>query len=245
MLEKNIEWLKGDEKELLYHTSQFDKPKEHTKQVSNLLNEWGLIHPNIKILDLGCRTGANDYYFAKQYPEVYFHGIDINEEYIKIVNSKKLLNTSFSCGDLLNLSVKQFIYSGILCLQTISWMDHYKQPLQSMFDLLPDWIIITSLFYDGPVEAEIKITDYSRTMGAENYRKSFYNIYSLDNIELFANQNKFTLKIAKEFVFPFELSQPKTREMGTYTKKLIDGTIIQISGPLLMPWYTLLFEKSA
>jgi SAM-dependent methyltransferase len=243
MLEKNIEWLKGDDKELQYHTKQFDNPKEHTKKVSELLNEWGLIYPNIKILDLGCGTGANDYYFAKEYPKAYFHGIDINNKYIEIANLKKLSNTSFSCGDLLNLNMKPSLFSGILCLQTISRMDYFKKPMQSMFDLNPDWIIITSLFYDGPVDAEIKITDYSRTMGNENYRKSSYNIYSLDNIKLLADQNNYNLRIAKEFIFPFELKQPDNQEMGTYTKKLFDGKLIQISGPLLMPWYTLLFEK--
>lgn len=52
---KYIELLEGDEKVLLYHTQQYNKPNKYTKLLVYLTKKWRLIKPKNKILDLGCR----------------------------------------------------------------------------------------------------------------------------------------------------------------------------------------------
>ena len=112
-----------------------------------------------------------------------------------------------------------------------------------MFKLKPKWILITSLFYDGPVEAKIKIKDYSRQMGEKKYRQTYYNIYSLNEVKKISNRNGYDLTDYKPFILPFDIEKPEDKGRGTYTIKLHNGYRIQISGPLIMPWYTPLLKK--
>ena len=68
-------------------------------------------------------------------------------------------------------------YDGIMCLQTLSWISNYNRIVNAMIKLNPKWIMITSLFYDGPVDAKIIIKDYSRSMGKYNYRSSHISVH--------------------------------------------------------------------
>lgn len=241
---KNIEWLAGDEKELEYHTKQYENPKEYTKQINNYLAEWGLVTgDNIKILDAGCGAGANCNYFALNYSEAQFDGVDLNKKYIKIANKLRKENNKFYSGDLTDYKFAKK-YNGVLCLQTLSWMDGYKKVVKNFFKNKPEWILLTSLFYNGPVETKIKIKDYSRTMGHEKYRSSFYNIYSLDLLKKFVEKNNYKIERAVPFEIPFDLNKSNDQGMGTYTLKLEDGKRLQVSGPLLMPWHTILITKN-
>lgn len=241
---KNIEWLAGDEKELEYHTKQYENPKEYTKQVSNYLSEWNLVNGNnVKILDAGCGAGANCNYFAVNYPNVEFDGVDLNKKYVKIANKLKRENNKFYPGDLTNFKFVRK-YNGVLCLQTLSWMNDYKKVVKNFFKNKPDWILLTSLFYDGPVETIIKIKDYSRTMGDEKYRSSFYNIYSIDLLRKFVEKNNYKIEKIVHFEIPFDLYKNDDKGMGTHTIKLEDGKRLQVSGPLMMPWHTILITKN-
>ena len=187
--------------------------------------------------------GVVTHFFSKKFPETFFHGIDINPKYISIAESNKLPNTTFSVSDISNLRFNENYFHGIICLQTLSWMKNYKKPFLNMFKIYPKWILITSLFYNGPVEAEIVIKDYSRKMGNKEYRKSYYNIYSIDEVETYAKKFRYYLDKCEPFIFPYDLPKPVEKGMGTYTERLADTKRIQISEPLLMPWYTLLFKK--
>ena len=42
--------------------------------------------------------------------------------------------------------------------------------------------------------------------------------------------------IAEDFVIDVDLPVPESKQMGTYTLKDINGTRLQFSGPLFMPW---------
>ena len=84
MTNKNIEWLQGDSKELDYHTRQYEKPKVYTKLLINLFKKWALNESAKKIIDIGCGAGANVYFFAKSFPDIFFYGIDLNPNYISV-----------------------------------------------------------------------------------------------------------------------------------------------------------------
>lgn len=241
---KNSEWLSGDEKELNYHLNQYSVPKEYTKQIIQLLNKWKLIFPKEKILDLGCGAGANCYFFAKQYPLATFHGIDINPHYIELANNHKLRNVDYFVGDILNLGgFKKSKYTGILSIQTLSWMENYKESLSAMLSLKPKWVIVTSLFYDGPVDAKIRITDYSKFVENNKPRESFYNIYSLEKFNEYLKKLGYSIKKQEPFISPIDLPKQKDKGMGTYTELKANGVRMQVSGPLLMPWFTILIKE--
>lgn len=63
---KYIEWIEGDEKELLYHTKQYSNPKEYTKLLVDLSKKWEIIKPNDKIIDIGCGGGSSNKFFFKK-----------------------------------------------------------------------------------------------------------------------------------------------------------------------------------
>lgn len=130
----------------------------------------------------------------------------------------------------------------LFTLRPESWLSikDYKKTIKNIIKIRPDWILITSLFYNGPVDTKIQIKDYSRKMNNKNYRKSHYNIYSIQKFEnLFSGYY-----IDKCVPFEIDIDLKKNSDgMGTYTEKLESGKRIQISGPLMMPWYTILLKK--
>jgi ubiquinone/menaquinone biosynthesis C-methylase UbiE len=239
---KNIEWLEGDEEEIDYHLKQYEEPKSYTKYLINHIKEKKLISNGDFIIDLGCGCGANSFFFSKCFKHCNFLGIDINPRYIKIANKYKLGNLKYKVGNLFDIKLKKKI-KGILSIQTLSWLNDYKKALSSMFELKPEWILITSLFYDGPVTAKIIINDFSRTMGKLKYRKTYYNIYSIDELKKYSQKYNYNLFEFKPFELSLDLTSPSNKSMGTYTEKLENGKRIQISGPILMNWYTLILKK--
>nr|WP_294795231.1 class I SAM-dependent methyltransferase [uncultured Mucilaginibacter sp.] len=241
-----FEWLNIDPKELHYHIDQYDNPKQYTKELLLLFKEWGLgFGMSTKVLDLGCGGGAVTNSFAEMYPEVDFTGIDINKDYVSIANAHESVNSNFEVIDMYSDKEMGTLknYDGLMSFQTLSWLPNYDRFLKLLSILDVEWSLITSLFYDGPVDAEIKIKDYSRKMGDVNYRESFYNIYSLDILKIKLEQLGYNLIEARPFDLGFDIPKPEDKGMSTYTENTIDNKRIQISGPVLMNWYTLLISK--
>src|SRR4051812_20653050 len=114
----NIEWLKIDEKELHYHTSQYENPKEYTKY---LLQQYADLFNNLPagsyVLDAGCGAGAVTNQFAAVFQHINFIGIDISEKYVAIANNLKKNNTQFFCSSFEEFSTDVKL-SAIICLQT-------------------------------------------------------------------------------------------------------------------------------
>ena len=102
---------------------------------------------------------------------------------------------------------------------------------------------MTGLFYEGDITCRIEIEEFIK-----NSRKVFYNTYSIPAVNRYCKALNY--EISK--YFPFEISidliKPNNKDiLGTYTEKIIvnefDLKRIQISGPLLMNWYTILINK--
>lgn len=197
----------------------------------------------LNILDAATGKGANIYYMKKRYPNCKYVGIDINTSFISDGNnffqSKGINDCSIEYADLFNLNTDKFInqFEGIVCYQTLSWLPEYKIPLISLLKLNPEWIAMSSLFYDGLVDCSIEIKEYSNSKAKHPNKSSFYNIYSLPRIKDFFHSQGFKIFLFCPFNIEIDLPKPKHSLMQTYTQTLIDGKRIQISGPLLMSWY--------
>jgi len=248
----NFEWLNIDPQELNYHMDQYEHPKQYTKELLLLFEEWGLsvepgglaVKPK-EIFDIGCGGGAVTNLFAEMFPMSNFTGIDVNDQYISISQHHKQPNSTFKTVDIYSDSDLKTLgkYDGVMSFQTLSWLPNYDQFLSLLPMVGANWALVTSLFYDGPVDAEIKIKDYTRTMGDKDYRECYYNIYSLDVLEVKLKQIGYKLTEVKAFDIGFDLPKPQDKSMSTYTEKTIDNRRIQISGPVLMSWHTLLISK--
>jgi len=244
----STEWLKIDQKELEYHLSQYARPKAYTLEVLDIFKKAGLDQSVKSVLDFGCGGGAVTNLFAKQYPSITFKGVDINSSYVALANEKSEPNATYAVFDLYNeddlLALKTERFNCILSFQTLSWLKDYDQFLKLMSVTLPDYCVITSLFYDGPVEAQIKIKDITRSMGDINYRESYYNIYSLDLLKSNLEGIGYCIDQAIPFEIGFDLPKPDDGSMSTYTETLANGKRLQISGPILMNWFTIIIKKN-
>lgn len=108
-----------------------------------------------------------------------------------------------------------------------------------MCDLNPEWIAMSSLFYDGRINFYINLDDHEQNGGGEHY----YNIYSLPLVKELFERNGYKKFYYEKFDIDIDLPKPKGKEMGTYTVKTEDGERLQISGALLMPWYFVLAKR--
>lgn len=243
-MESYREWLKIDEKELQYHTSQYAEPKEYTRHLLKEYHDFFMTIPQgSNILDIGCGAGAVTTQFARSFPHLNFIGIDINEKYIAIANELKSSNTRFVCSYLEHFSCEEQI-TGVMCIQTLSWMPDYFTFINALKVLEPSWALVTALFYEGSVDAFIRIRDYGRSMEEVDFRETYYNIYSIPEFEKHLQQVQFGITTYKPFEIGIDIPRKEGETgMATYTRKTDDGMRLQVSGPILMSWYTLLLNK--
>ncbi len=243
-------WLKLTPEEVAsYHEQQFKIPYRSTVFFSEFLKSQKLLSPkdSKNILDLACGEGAVISFLSHKFPKAKFTGIDLNKNLVKKGNKffKELgvNNCNLEVGDLYALS-KNYIgaFDGVISLQTLSWLPSYQTPLKQMIKLKPKWIAISSLFYDGFVEAEIKVRDYTNSKG-KKAQEVFYNVYSLKLIENFFKKNGYGKFKYIPFVIDQDIAKNKEGRMGTYTVKTDLGSRLQISGPLLMNWYFISAQK--
>jgi hypothetical protein len=131
-------------------------------------------------------------------------------------------------------------FDGVMSLQVLSWLPDYEKPLEQIITKInPRWIAITSLFYPGQITARTVIHEHLRD------REINYNTYSLPKFSNFCSSLGYKITFSSVFDFPFDLPAPETVDlMGTYTLKSVENDVrIQISGPILMNWMTVVLER--
>jgi SAM-dependent methyltransferase len=241
------EWVKLDEIQIKYHEAQWQSPKQSTKALEAFAAY--KLQKAQKILDLGCGAGAATAYFAERYPATQFVGKDYVPELLEtaklLASQRPIDNLEFEQADWFNLKKCQE-FDGVISLQTLSWLPEFQKPLSEIFlKLKPEWIALNSLFYDGDISCKIEVNEHTR--GAQ----SFYNVYSLREVERFCLEYGYCLTRWTPFEIDIDIPRPADVDnMGTYTSQVVqeDGHQIrrlQISGPLLLSWYMILIERVA
>ena len=196
---------------------------------------------------MACGTGSNTVYLAQKYPNVNFVGIDFNSKNLDIglnkIEELKIDNCELRHGNWYqpeNADIGAF--DGIISFQTLSWLPGYKREIECLAKLNPNWIAISSLFFEGEIDFDIKISEYDRK-DKDGIRQSYYNIYSIPRVrEEFSKHGYDKFKYIK-FDIDIDIPQMHPNHMGTYTQKMENGERLQISGPLLMPWYFIIACK--
>jgi ubiquinone/menaquinone biosynthesis C-methylase UbiE len=234
-----------------YFNRQFKNPYQSTIQFCDWMEELGVLtkQSNCSIMDIGTGKGANLYYMKQRFPDCKYLGLDINKDFVQqgnlFFNTEKVNNCALEYGDLYNLDLIKHAnkFEGIISYQTLSWLPEYESALNEIIKLNPNWISLTSLFYDGLVDCKIEIQEFLNPHERNSSKIAFYNIYSLPRIENFLFEKGYKIFKYCPFEINIDLPKPKHTHMQTYTKTLIDGKRLQISGPLLMNWYFIYAEK--
>lgn len=234
-----------DSKSMEYHEIQWNNPKESTKDLAVKLEPW--LNNSEKVLDIGCGAGAVTAYLANLFPKVKFSGIDKESLLISIAKEKSaqigLKNIYFDYGNIYNLP-KKISIDGVILTQTILLFKDYKKPMKNIFSKLkPKWVAITGLFYDGEISLYATAHEYKKN------RTVNLNTYSINQFSNFCEKYGFRIALSQPFDMPIDIGKPKDPDfLGTYTERIItkEGNIkrIQITGPLLQNWKTIILENS-
>jgi ubiquinone/menaquinone biosynthesis C-methylase UbiE len=195
---------------------------------------------DVSVLDAGCGIGDLLYFLAQLNPNARFTGVDkaeflIDEARTHFADNP---NVTFEAGDINALS-KQFGTNSFdisVCKQTLSWLPAYAQPVEELMAVTRRAVFISSLFYDGRIDFETRVREYTTDAGREGYN-AFYNVYSFPIFREFCLERGAKDVVGFDFNIGIDLPRPANPDrMGTYTVLLQSGERLQISGALLMPW---------
>jgi ubiquinone/menaquinone biosynthesis C-methylase UbiE len=239
-MSKKFQYFERDE-DKEFNISEMKKYVNTKQEIDKVLEK--IITPiiqnkKLKILDACCGIGHITNLLSEVNSESKILGIDQTEYLIK--SAKKLFkdkkNLMFEVGDIYDIkqkNKKEFDVS--VSWKTISWLPHYEQMLKDLIDMTKNHIFLSSLFYDGDIDFEIKIREFKKESGGNNFNR-YYNVYSLPQFKKFI----YSLGIKNVKVYDFDigidLEKPPIDVMGTYTEKLDSGKRIQISGAVVMSW---------
>ncbi|MCH1505865.1 class I SAM-dependent methyltransferase [bacterium] len=242
MKQRTDEWVNVSQKD--YHTRQLEAPYRSTVKFCDWMDGLRLIRqePSLEILDVGAGSGANLHYLSDRYPGHGLLGAELNGDLVSDANARFQeldLKCQIEQADLYNFS-KDYVdrFDGIVCLQTLSWLPGYEEAIDSMLSLRPQWIALSSLFFDGELNCTVKVED------GQNDRECFYNIYSLSSLQDHCKSRGYGTLTWEPFVIDVDLPISNPRGLGTYTKELVSGNRLQFSGPLSMPWYFVCIRPS-
>lgn len=131
---------------------------------------------------------------------------------------------------------------GIISLQTFNILPEYKGIARRMCELEPSWIAFSTLGFEGLIDYNVKLFDYTKDADGE-CSEVFYNIYSLPKMKEYFSGLGYTRFDYMEFEMDIDLPQKNKMGRGTYTVKTEQGKRLQISGGMMMPWYFVFVEK--
>lgn len=238
----------SDSRSMDYHLAQYKNQKNSTLQFAEFIRSY--VRDNSRIIDIGTGAGAALTYLASVYRNSSFLGIDSDAILIEEANRHRssysnCAQIEFRTGDVFDLAELGLgSPEGVVSMQTLSWLSDFKSPMEQVYkELHPDWIAVTSLFYEGDISANTVISERKRS------RKTFYNTISLPEFADFANVHGYEIDKIEKYKIDIDLPKPSELDfMATYTEIVATESgreRIQISGPLLMNWYFVGLVKSS
>lgn len=240
------EWISFDERQLAYHTEQWRNTKESTKAFETFSADY--LAKSRRVIDLGAGTGAATAYLAQRHPETRFIAADYVPSFLElgaeIAKNQGVPNLEFRQVNWMKLPETNE-FDGVISLQTLSWLPAAEEALVQIFTKLrPNWIALTSLFYEGDISCTISVKEHVHE------KSFFYNVYAIPEIRRVCSQHGYQVAVVKKFEIGIDLPPPENLDaMCTYTRRVVAAPEepierLQISGPVLMPWHMLLMLRT-
>lgn len=249
MQEAINEWLIMDEANMKFHMGQYENPYRSTVKFVDFLQEKLQSTRANRICDLGCGAGAVLDYMLKHDNKIFAegYGIDISADIVEIGNKilveRNTNNCKLEVGDIFHLDKKMVEkFDGVISLQTFNILPDYRGIAEVMCSLKPSWIAFSTLGFEGMIDYNIKLYDYTKEKDG-NHAEVFYNIYSLPLMQKYFEDLGYKNFSYREFEMDIDLPQINKLGRGTYTIKTESGKRMQISGAMMMPWYFCFVSK--
>ena len=236
-------WL--DPRHLEYHRRQFSTPYRSIMALGELLRARIGGAMAGRAVDVACGAGANICHLGRMFPGVQWTGVDIADalfplglQLMRDEGMDPLPHLQKADAYRLCNVLPAGSFDLTFSIQTLSWMPAYEEPLEQLFKVTRPggWIVISSLFTDSLVDAQIEIRQYPNGPAAPFDGPSHYNIYCMERFEGVCRKLGASDVISADFEMDVDLPKPEHRLMGTYTERMSSGRRLQVSGPLLMPW---------
>ncbi len=210
MIDKNLEIEHWESEHTMdWHKKQYSEPKRMTVAFEKFISKQRDIS-NAHILDLACGGGGTDVWLFEKHPNLYIDGIDIADKAFDFFNAyaspKAKEHIKLYKGDWFNLD-KSLVgkYDGVMSLQSLSWLEDWKVPVEKVCELKPEWMAFSSLFYEGKINYQIRLTDYELKGESAPYQETYYNIYSIPLVKDFLEKQGYKHFIAEPFEIDIDL----------------------------------------
>ena len=239
-MSKKYQYFKGN-KDKEFNISEMRKYMKTKQEIDKILER--IISPvikekKLKILDACCGIGHVTNLLSNISNESDFVGVDQSEYVIKDAQElfKDKKNILFEVADIYEIKEKyKKKFDVSISWKTISWLPYYDQMLKDLIDITKNHIFLSSLFYEGDIDFEIKVREFKKESGQNGFNR-YYNVYSLPQFKKFV----YSLGVKNIEVYNFDIDidilRPPIDQMGTYTVKLENSKKLQISGAVVMSW---------
>lgn len=232
-----------DCKSYLADISQLDNVYETTKELEKILINLKLIKENNKIVDFGCGFGSAIQYMSSRFKKTRFFGFDKNK---KIMNIAKIFsknnNLEYFYYNFLKQKKNKFI-KNVSCLFNVHTLCCFKNPeifIKATIKLKPKFIIIKSLFYDGPMNTFIHTEELA---GANNnIVDGDLNIFSKQLIIDIYKKYNYKYWYCKPFYMKKKITRVKNIGRRSYTIPY-NNKLNTFTGPIHLPWSFMIFKK--
>ena len=205
----------------------------------------------ISIVQVSAREGKDLAYIVREFPEASVVGMEASSERAAIArdycesreigpvsiveNDWRMLNDRFS---------KKF--DGVMSLYDLSEVPSIEAGMERLCSLAKEWIAASVLLWQGThdfiiLACPVPVEPGSNPDGAVGVH---YNIYSLQTLSESFRRNGFGDFSAEPFEIDVDIQRPEVPRLGTYTERTCDGRRLQVSGPLLMPWWFVFARRS-
>lgn len=214
-----------------------DQPQELDKFLRSLIAPV-IQKKELKVLDAACGIGHLSHLLSDLSPQSSFLGVDQTPYLIEQAKDLWCENRriAFEVGDIYELPAKypkEFDVS--ICWKTISWLPYYDRMLEALIGVTKEHVFLSSLFYDGDIDFEIKVREFKKQSGQDGFN-AYYNVYSYPRFQEFVHRLGAREVRGHNFEIGIDIPRPPVDQMGTYTVRLDDGKRLQISGAVLMSW---------
>jgi SAM-dependent methyltransferase len=224
-----------------YHLKQYDEMYRSTASIIEYVGKH-IDEEQQSIIDVGCGAGADAHWLTQEYEDWNITGIDLNEELIELAREKNVENdrVHFETADFLELVDRYGAnsFDHVFAIQFLtSAAFELTDFLDVVLELATDGVLVHSLFSEGWIE------QHTRAHNLSDGWEGIYKVHSLKRLEEELETRVPSADLHYEkFDIDKELPKPDGPMFKTYTVQTESGETLQISGYMLMPWYTLYID---
>jgi SAM-dependent methyltransferase len=193
---------------------------------------------DLRVLDAACGIGHLSQMVAEVSPGSSYLGVDQTPYLVEQARELWSGNerATFEQGDVCSLPTKYPKHFDVtISWKTVSWLPYYEDMVRALVDVTRGHVFLSSLFYDGDIDFEIKVREFRKESGRDGF-SGYYNVYSYPRFREFVRSLGVKAVHADDFAIGIDIPRGPVDQMGTYTERLEDGRRLQLSGVVLMAW---------